>query len=61
MFRGVAQLVVCEQRTVDNRLSEAKSPKQGAEGASEPSNAWRLCDGVFSPGGRAEKHLKTTR
>ena len=48
-------MVVAERKIADSCFADGKSPKQGAEGASISSDARRLCDGVFSPAGRAEK------
>ena len=47
-------MVVVEGKTVDNCFCKDKSPKQEAEEARESSDARRLCDGEFSPVGRAE-------
>ncbi len=46
------------EKTIAFRFFDAKSPKQGALGASASSTARRLCDGVFSPAGRADDFRK---
>ena len=48
-------MVVAENKTVENCFADGKSLKQGVEEASVSSDARRLCDGEFSPVGRAEK------
>ena len=43
-------------KTVDNCFYDAISSKQGVGEASLPSDNRRLCDGAFSPTGRAERN-----
>ena len=51
-------LWVSELKTTECCFYEAKYTKQGAVGVSASSDARRLCDGVFSPTGRADSKLQ---
>ena len=46
------------EKTIDYRFLRCKSLKQGVGEASVLSDKRRLCDGVFSPTGRAEPFQK---
>ena len=46
--------------TVDNCFTDAISPKQGVGEGLQPDNR-RLCDGAFSPAGRADRLIFDTQ
>ena len=60
LVSGCGAVGSLREKTIDYRFYDAKSLKQEVGEASVPSDERRLCDGVFSPTGRAESFAKSS-